>query len=201
MLGLCLAYLTYMHPAKLSHQDESMRASAHILSLFLNNPLTQSSLPKNTQPTTPAKELTPLQIRLTSLETTLANLAKATTEVRKEIKCKPAPAPQTKEETPRLLPPPSPPTQLRPHSPNAHVVVEMAAYTWPDNARPPPAEICATINAALSRSNSTQVPPPQGGPRRVTWSGVSPTPQRHSSPQPSLTSPRPCMAGAGDNWN
>src|SRR6266436_9910271 len=82
ILGLCLGYLKVMHPAKLVQPDESMRASAHLISLFINDPLAQSLLPKSPHSAnTPAKELNSLQICLTSLENTLANLAKATTEV------------------------------------------------------------------------------------------------------------------------
>ena len=35
--------------------------------------------------------------------------------------------------------------------------MDAAAYTWPDDRRPDPADICATINATLDRSNPTQV--------------------------------------------
>jgi hypothetical protein len=86
MLGLCLAYLKAMHPAKLAQPDESMRASAHLINLLINDPLAQSLLPKGTPNTALVKELNALQICLTSLENTLTNLAKATTEVRKDIK-------------------------------------------------------------------------------------------------------------------
>ena len=37
------------------------------------------------------------------------------------------------------------------------IVVESAAYTWPDNMRLPPADICATINASLRHSSAIQV--------------------------------------------
>src|SRR6266446_9816660 len=84
MLGLCLAYLKAMHPAKLAQPNEPMWASAHILNLLINDPITQSLLPKGTPSNTaPAKELNALQNCLTSLENTLTNLTKATTEARK----------------------------------------------------------------------------------------------------------------------
>src|SRR6266403_2218521 len=96
MLGLCLAYLKAMHPAKLVQPNESMRASAHLISLFINDPLAQALLLKSPHSAnTPAKEFNSLQIQLTSQENTLANLAKATTEVRKDLKACPNPTPAT----------------------------------------------------------------------------------------------------------
>jgi hypothetical protein len=161
MLGLCLEYLKVLHPAKLLQPDESMRASAHIIALLTNDLLVQSLLPKSTPANTaPVKELNALQIRLTSLENTLANLAKATSQARKDTKTQPAPNAN------RTKPPPTTgngtapiPTYAAkaaaPQRPS--IVVDAAAYTWPDNRRPPPSDICATINAALAGSNSTQV--------------------------------------------
>ena len=65
ILGLSLAYLKHMHPAKLVQPDESMRATAHIINLLLHEPLVQSLLPKgNPANTAPVKELNSLQIRL-----------------------------------------------------------------------------------------------------------------------------------------
>jgi hypothetical protein len=161
MLGLCLGYLKVMHPVKPSQHEEATRTSAHIINLFLNDPLVKAVIP-NSSPlnATPTKELNALQIRLISLENTLTNLAKATTEVRKEIKQQPTTTSQpTKAPTTTSKPVTTPPTYAAkaatPHRPSA--VVGTAAYTWPDNHRPSPADICATINAALSHTNSTQV--------------------------------------------
>ena len=85
VLGLALAYLKHIHPLKLIHADESAKASAHILSLLIQNPLIQSLLLKSTPPNAPTQELKGLQIHLASLENILTTLAKATTEVRKEM--------------------------------------------------------------------------------------------------------------------
>ena len=160
MLGLCLAYLRHMHPAKTLPPDESARASAHIINLFLQDPLTQTLLPKSNQtPTAPAKELNALQIRLTSLENTLANLAKATADVRKDIKSKPNPPAQLPNQGPPKTPGPTPAPSYATKAalpPRPSCVVDMSAYTWPDQ-KPTPSEICATINAALDRTNPTQV--------------------------------------------
>jgi hypothetical protein len=91
ILGLCLGYLKAMHPANLSHTDKTMCASAHLINLFINDPLVKAVLPNsNPASATLTKELNALQIRLVSLENMLINLAKATTEVRKEIKHQPA---------------------------------------------------------------------------------------------------------------
>jgi hypothetical protein len=160
MLGLCLAYLKIMHPAKLAQPDESSRASAHIINLLINDPLIQTILPKGTPANTaPAKELNALQIRLTSLENTLANLAKATTEVRKDLKAHPTtPAQSAKPSTTKSVPAPPPTYAAKAASPQRpSVVVDAAAYTWPEDRRPPPSDFCATINAALDHSNATQV--------------------------------------------
>jgi hypothetical protein len=48
MLGLCLAYLKDMHPAKLPQPDEAMRVSAHLINM--NEPLVKVVLP-NSNPT------------------------------------------------------------------------------------------------------------------------------------------------------
>src|SRR6266446_803730 len=160
MLGLCLAYLNAMHPAKLVQPNESMRASAHLISLFINDPLAQSLLPKSPHSAnTPAKELNSLQIRLTSLENTLANLAKATTEVRKDLKARPNPTPATtKPQATQRQGPLTPQTYAAkvstPQRPS--IVVDVASIPWPDNKRPTPADICATINTTLALSNATQ---------------------------------------------
>ncbi|KAI0253926.1 hypothetical protein BJV78DRAFT_1190381 [Lactifluus subvellereus] len=160
MLGLCLAYLKHMHPAKLTHPDENTRASAHILNLLLSDPLVQSLLPKSTPPAAPVKELNALQICLTSLENTLANLAKATTDVRKELETQSTSPPHsTRPTTAQVKVPAPPPTYAAkaatPQRPS--VVVDAAAYTWPDNKRPTPSDICATVNAALDHTNPTPV--------------------------------------------
>jgi hypothetical protein len=161
MLGLCLGYLKVMHPAKLAQPDESMRASAHIINLLINDPLVQSLLPKSTPANTaPVKELNSLQIRLTSLENTLTNLAKATTDARKEFKAQSQPPSNTaKPSAPAAKgPAPLPTYAAKAASPQRpSVVVDTSAYTWPNNRRPQPADICATINAALDHSNATQV--------------------------------------------
>jgi hypothetical protein len=69
-----------MHPKKITAMDELSRASAHLISLFLNDLLTQSLIPKMPPSSSaPAKELTALQICLISLENMLTNLTKATT--------------------------------------------------------------------------------------------------------------------------
>ncbi|KAF8506860.1 hypothetical protein F5888DRAFT_1798089 [Russula emetica] len=160
MLGLCLAYLKIMHPAKLAQHDESTQASAHIVNLLINDPLTQSLLLKGTHANTaPVKELNALQIRLTSLENMLANLVKATTEVRKDLKAHPTPTAQPAKATITKPTSATPPTYAAkaatPQCPS--VVVDAAAYTWPDDQRPPPSDFCATINAALDHANATQV--------------------------------------------
>ena len=162
ILGLALAYLRHMHPAKLPQADESTRASAHIINLLINDPLVQTLLPKSTSTTAPAKELNALQIRLTSLENTLTNLAKATTDVRKDIKAHsstPAPANPAKPPQKHGTPPaPQPTYAAKAASPQRpSVVVDVAAYTWPEDRRPTPSDLCATINAALDHSNKTQV--------------------------------------------
>src|SRR5258708_25938972 len=75
MLGLSLAYLKEMHPAKRVQPDKSMRASAHIINLLIHNPLFQSLLPNGTPVNTaPATELNALQIPLTIPDNTLTNL-------------------------------------------------------------------------------------------------------------------------------
>lgn len=161
MLGLCLVYLKELHPAKLAQPNESSWASAHIINLFQNNLLVQSLLPKgNPANTTPAKKLNGLQIHLTSLENMLANLAKATTKARKEFKTQPqTPSQPAKPTATTAKSPTTPPTYAAmaalPQHPS--IVVEAAAYTWPDNQKPLPLDICVTINAALDCSNSTQV--------------------------------------------
>ena len=160
ILGLCLGYLKVMHPAKLVQLDESMWASAHLISLLLNDPLTQSLLPKGPPiNTAPAKELNALQICLTSLENMLANLAKATTEVRKDLKAHPNPPPNiAKPQASQHQGPLNPQTYAAkaalPRRPS--IVVDTAAYHWTDNKRPTPAEICTTINTTLALSNATQ---------------------------------------------
>lgn len=161
MLGLCLAYLKVLHPAKLVQPDESLRASAHILSLLVNDPLVQPLIPKSTSANTaPVKELNALQIRLTSLENTLANLAKATAQARKDTKSQPTPSANQAKPSHTNASGPAPPLTYAakaatPQRPS--IVVDTTAYTWTDNRRPPPSDICTNINATLARSSSTQV--------------------------------------------
>jgi hypothetical protein len=45
VLGLTLAYMQTMHPTKQPKSDPAMVASAHILSLFIHNPLIEGSCP------------------------------------------------------------------------------------------------------------------------------------------------------------
>ncbi|KAI0257005.1 hypothetical protein BJV78DRAFT_836 [Lactifluus subvellereus] len=90
----------------------------------------------------------------------LANLAKATTDVRKDLKSHSTPtAHPAKPSTASIRVPAPPPTYAAkaatPQRPS--VVVEATAYTWPDNKRPSPSDICATINAALDHTNPTPV--------------------------------------------
>src|SRR5580692_1333413 len=75
VLGLALAYMKAMHPVKQPCLDAKMTASAHILSLFVNDPLIKAILPPATSPA--LKDFTALQAKLTALETSVASLAKA----------------------------------------------------------------------------------------------------------------------------
>jgi len=76
MLDLCLVYLKTMHPWKPAQPDKPMWASAHLLKLFINDPLIKLLLLKSSPTTiTPSKELNALQICLSSLENTLTKLA------------------------------------------------------------------------------------------------------------------------------
>jgi hypothetical protein len=195
MLGLCLAYLRVVHPQRLSSLDESARASAHLISLLLNDPLTQSLLPKvHPAPTAPAKELTALQIRLTSLENTLTNLTKATTEVRKDLKKSPIP-PAQPASTPKAqakgAPPPATSYAAKAASPpRPSVVVDTSAYTW-STTRPTPADLCSTLNAALDHSASTQVRLSAarwtGKGNLVLWGSTSTTAPQLNNALPQLT--------------
>ncbi len=161
MLGLCLAYLKHMHPAKPSRGEENAAASAHIISLFLHDPLILALLPQSsTQPTGPAKELTALQIHLTSLENTLTNLAKATADTRKDIQKHATPPQKTAQAhaLPAQPATPHPSYTAKAASPQCpSTVMNVADYTWPNNMRLNPSDICATINLSLDHSGSTQV--------------------------------------------
>ncbi|KAI9451840.1 hypothetical protein F5148DRAFT_1238189 [Russula earlei] len=147
ILGLAHAYLKHLHPSKLTHPDESMKASADLLKLFLNDTLvTALPLGHHPQSTAPTRELNSLQNRLTSLETTLINLTQASVDVRKEIKALPKNTTTPTKAKPR---PPFPP--------HPSAVMKTSAYTWPASLRPNPADICATINSALRSTNNNQV--------------------------------------------
>jgi hypothetical protein len=144
-----------LHPVKPSQHEEATRTSAHIINLFLNDPLVKAVIP-NSSPSsaTPAKELNALQIRLVSLENMLINLAKATTKVRKEIKQQPTTTSQsTKASTTSSKPISTPPTYAAkaatPHRPSA--VVGTAAYTWPDNYQP---SVVAALKLELAESRA-----------------------------------------------
>ncbi len=116
-----------------------MAATAHILNLFFNDPLTKAILPVAPTPGTPSKEFSNIQSKLTALENTVASLAKAGKT-------------------------PTPPSQLAPPNqanapllkkgatvtqptyaakatapPRASVVVSAAAYRWSEGVRPSPA--------------------------------------------------------------
>ena len=112
----------------------------------------------------------------------LTNLAKATTKVRKEIKSKPTtPAPTPAKASPaKGGAPTQPPYAAKAASPqHPSIVLEASAYTWPDDMRLPPANICTTINASLICSPSTQVRvsairwTPKGN--LVLWGGANTT--------------------------
>jgi hypothetical protein len=67
-----------MHPATSSPLDENAQASAHLLKLFIQDPVIQSLLPKDPPASHPAaEELSALQLCLASIENALANLARA----------------------------------------------------------------------------------------------------------------------------
>src|SRR6266478_9610830 len=75
VLGLALGYLKALHPVKQPRAE--MAATAHILNLFFNDPLTEALLPGAPTPGTPSKEFSNIQSKLTALENTVASLAKA----------------------------------------------------------------------------------------------------------------------------
>ncbi len=75
VLGLALGYLKAMHPVKKPRAE--MAATAHILALFVNDPLVKAILPQATSTSTPSKELIAIQSKLTTLEANIASLAKA----------------------------------------------------------------------------------------------------------------------------
>jgi len=160
MLGLCLAYLKVMHLAKLVQPDKPMCASAHLLKLFLNNPIVKLLLPDSLpHHNTLSKKLNGLQACLTSLESTLANLAKTMVEVRKDLKSLPT-TPCQLAKLPSATKKPSPPPiyaakTASPQHPS--VVLDTSAFTWPENQQPSLTDICATINTTLDHSNLPQV--------------------------------------------
>lgn len=182
-----------MHPKRAS--NEATRASAHILNLFYSDPFTQSLMPKANPVTHPAtKELTALQIRLTSLENTLANVAKASAEAAKVMKKNPPPTTPAQNPTkpPSTKTPGPPPTYASkaatPQRPS--LLMDTSSYTWPD-PKPSPADICATINASLETSNPTQVRlaavkwTPKGN--LVLWGNASTTTQQLSAALPHIS--------------
>ncbi|KAI9512656.1 hypothetical protein F5148DRAFT_1161802 [Russula earlei] len=149
ILGLAHAYLKHLHPSKLAQPDESMKASAHLLKLFLNDTLVTSlPLEHHPQSTAPSRELNSLQNCLTSLETTLINLTQASVDMRKEIKA----LPKNTTTPTKAKVPPRPPSPPRPCA-----VMKTSAYTWPASLCPNPADIRATINSALCSTNNNQV--------------------------------------------
>jgi hypothetical protein len=79
VLGLALAHLRAMHPTTSSPPDENARASAHLLKLFIQDPVVQSLLPADPPASQPTSEELPalpaLQARLASVENAVANLA------------------------------------------------------------------------------------------------------------------------------
>ena len=114
-----------------------MAASAHVLSLFVNDPLIKAILPPATTTNALSKELTTLQGKITNLENTITSLAKASKEPKPPL---PPFAYQAK-----------PSQQIRqPQAPRQSyaakaafpqclsIVVEAAAPMWPDNLKPMP---------------------------------------------------------------
>ena len=76
VLGLALEHLRAMHPTASSPPDENARASAHLLKLFIQDPVVQSLLPTDPPASHPAaEELSALQARLASVENAVTNLA------------------------------------------------------------------------------------------------------------------------------
>jgi hypothetical protein len=76
VLGLALAHLRAMHPTASSPPDENTWASAHLLKLFIQDPVVQSLLPTDPPASQPAaEELPALQACLASVENAVANLA------------------------------------------------------------------------------------------------------------------------------
>ncbi|KAH9964019.1 hypothetical protein BJV74DRAFT_890374 [Russula compacta] len=181
VLGLTKAFRMHMHPTKPSCSNESADVIAHLLSLFINDPTIQAFLPKGTMtPSNPSKELTALQMRLVTMDSTLSQLAKATTEANKGLKKIAQPHPPAKPTQEKATKPtptaPSPSYTAKAATPqHPSTVVNVAMYTWADNTRPSPADICTTINQSLDHSNTTQVRvstskwTPKGN--LVLWSG------------------------------
>ncbi|KAI9507523.1 hypothetical protein F5148DRAFT_1204170, partial [Russula earlei] len=143
ILGLAHAYLKHLHPSKLAQLDESMKASAHLLKLFLNDTLV-TALPLGHHPQSAN--------HLTSLETTLIDLTQALVDMRKEIKALPKnTTTPTKAKVPLTPASNTTPTYAAKASlpPHPSAVMKTSAYTWPASLCPNPADICATINSAL----------------------------------------------------
>jgi hypothetical protein len=78
VLGLTLAHLRAMHLTASSPPDENTWASAHLLKLFIQDPVVQSLLPTDPLASQPASEelpaLSALQACLASIENAVANL-------------------------------------------------------------------------------------------------------------------------------
>jgi hypothetical protein len=153
VLGLALAYLKGMHPSKIDRKDPKTAGSAHILSLLLNDPLIKSLLPSAPPTTTPTKEFSALQGRLTSLENTISALAKVTATAAKKPQPPaqpPAHTPQSGRHGPTLTP--ATYAQATATPPRPSIVVGAAGYTWSDS-RPMPSDICATLNRTIGKSH------------------------------------------------
>jgi hypothetical protein len=157
VLGLAKTYMQAMHPIKQAKSDPAMMASAHILSLFINDPLIKAIVPPVPTFQIPSKKLIALQGKLTSPENTVTALAKATSAASKDIK-----TPQTlsaqpaKSKAQQPKPSAPPPTYaVKAASPqHPSIVVGAAAYMWPNDQRPSPTDICTTINSTLKNSHT-----------------------------------------------
>ncbi|KAF8493758.1 hypothetical protein F5888DRAFT_1806089 [Russula emetica] len=145
VLGLALAYVQTMHPIKQAKSDPAVVASAHILSLFINDPLIKSMAPPSSHTNTPSKELTALQGKFSSLENTVLALAKATLAYSKDTKPPPPPPAQTAQPKPQQSKEPA----------TLHTYAAKAASPQrPSIVRPSPSDICATINSTLKTSHA-----------------------------------------------
>lgn len=156
VLGLAWAYLQAMHPVKVPRSDAKLAVSAHIMSLFLNDPLIQAVLPPAASHAATSRELTALQAKMSSLEASIALLAKS----HKDPITPPTPSAQPAQPNPaRGKAPGTLPTYAaKASSPQCpSIVVGAAAYTWTEEARPSLADLCTTINRTLVTSPHAQV--------------------------------------------